>query len=95
MQRKPLKKAIMKSSNLEKVYFNKKTSALLKKINKQKNYCNRFYVDLTNVCKNKTLWKYFQSYCSDKRKIAKKITLADGLVSEELNQFFENVRKRF
>ena len=40
---KTLRKAIMKRSYLEKVYFKKKTPDSLIKFKKQKNYCSRLY----------------------------------------------------
>ena len=38
-----MRKAIMKRSFLEKVYFRKKTDYSLRAYKKQKNYCSRLY----------------------------------------------------
>ena len=40
---KALRKAIMKRSLLEKIYFKKRTQESFKKYKKQKNYCSRLY----------------------------------------------------
>ena len=40
---KALRKAIMKRSQLEKIYFKKRTQESFKKYKKQKNYCSRLY----------------------------------------------------
>ena len=40
---KALRKAIMKRSRLEEIYFKKRTQESIKKYKKQKNYCSRLY----------------------------------------------------
>ena len=59
-------------------------------------------LDLSKTCDNKTFWKTFQPFFSEKRKITKTITLVDEdevvisddqLISEELNQYFKNATK--
>ena len=56
----------------------------------------------SNVCDNKTFWKYIQPFFSEKRKISNKITLVDDndtivsndqSISEELNTFLKNATK--
>ena len=56
----------------------------------------------SNVCDNKTFWKYIQPFFSEKRKISNKITLVDDndtivsddqSISEELNISFKNATK--
>ena len=40
---KALRKAIMRRSKLEKIYFKKQTNEFLKVCKKQKNYCSKLY----------------------------------------------------
>ena len=40
---KALRKAIMRRSKLEKIYFKKQTNESLKAYKKQKNYCSKLY----------------------------------------------------
>ena len=110
---KALRKAIMKRSYLEKLYFKKKkTIESLKKYKKHKNFCSKLYkkerkkyfetLDVNKITDNKAFWKNIQPLFSEKRKFANKITLEDSeknilsddtLVSEELNNFFQNAIK--
>ena len=109
---KALRKAIMKSSYSEKLYFKKKTTESSKKYKKHKNFCSRLYkkerkkyfdtLNVNKVTDNKAFWKNIQPLFSENRKFANKITLKnsekntlsdDTLVSEELNDFFENATK--
>ena len=81
---KSLRKAIMKWSNLKKIYLKKKTPESLKKYKKQKNYCSRLYkkerkkffsnLDSSKIYDNKTFWKTIQPFSSKKPKIKNKIT---------------------
>ena len=83
-----LRKAIMKRSYLEKLYFKKKTTESLKKYKKHKNFCSRLYkkerkkyfdtLDVNKITDNKAFWKNIQPLFSEKRKFANKITLEDS-----------------
>ena len=85
---KALRKAIMKRSYLEKLYFKKKTTESLKKYKKHKNFCSRLYkkerkkyfdtLDVNKITDNKAFWKNIQPLFSEKRKFANKITLEDS-----------------
>ena len=109
---KPLRKAIMKRSYLEKLYFKKKTTESLKNYKKHKSFSSKLHkkerkkyfdtLDINKITDNKTFWKNIQPLFSEKRKFANKITLEDSeknilsddiLVSEELNNFFQNAIK--
>ena len=102
----------MRRSNLQTTYFKKRTPESLKKYKKQKNYCSKLYkkerkaffsnLNPSNICDNKTFWKYVQPFFSEKRKISNKITLVDDndtivsddqSISEELTTFFKNATK--
>ena len=84
---KALRKAIMKRSQLEKIYFKKRTQESFKKYKKQKNYCSRLYkrerksffesIDSSKITDNKTFWKNIQPFFSKKRKTVNKVTLVD------------------
>ena len=97
----------MRRSNLQSIYCKKRTPESLKKDQKQKNYCSKLYkkerkaifsnLNPSNICDNKTSWKYIQPFFSEKRKNSNEITLVDDndvivshdrSVSEELNTFF-------
>ena len=73
---KALRKAIMKRSQLQKIYFKKRTQESFKKYKKQKNYCSRLYkresffesIDSSKRTDNKTFWKNIQPFFSEKRK---------------------------
>ena len=83
----PLRKMILKRSNLRTIYFNKKTPKPLKKYKKQNNYCRKLYkkerkaffsnLNPSNNLWQKTFWKYVQPFFSEKIKISNKITLVD------------------
>ena len=85
---KALRKAIMKRSYLEKLYLKKKTAESLKKYEKNKNFCSRFYkkerkkyfdtLDVNKITDKKAFWKNIQPLFSEKRKFANKITLEDS-----------------
>ena len=80
---KPLRKAIMKRSYLEKIYFKKKTTQSLEKYKKQKNYCSRLYkkerkkffnnLNTSFVNDNKLFWKTVKPFCSNKGSFGNKI----------------------
>ena len=84
---KALRKAIMKRSQLEKIYFKKRTQESFKKYKKQKNYCSRLYkrerksffesIDSSKMTDSKTFWKNIQPFFSEKRKTVNKITLVN------------------
>ena len=67
---KAFRKAIMKRSQLEKIYFKKRTQESFKKYKKQKNYCSRLYkrerksffesIDFSKITDNKTFKLSFQ-----------------------------------
>ena len=69
-------------SNLQTIYFKKIASESLEKYKKQKNYCSKLYkkerkvffsnLNPSNICDNKTFWKYIQPFFSEKRKISNK-----------------------
>ena len=84
-----LRKAIMKRSHLEKLYFfKKKTTESLKKYKKHKNFCSGLYkkerkkyfdkLDVKKITDNKAYWKSIQTLFSEKRQLANKITLEDS-----------------
>ena len=85
---KALRKAIMKRSYLEKLYFKKKTTESLKKYKKHKNFCSRLYkkerkkyfdtLDVNKITDNKAFWKNIQPLFSEKRKLKNKKTLEDS-----------------
>ena len=63
--------------------------------------CKKYFdtLDVNNITDNKAFWKNIQPLFCEKRKFANKITLEnseqnilfdDTLVSEELNNFFQN-----
>ena len=84
---KALRKATMKRSYLENLYFKKRTPESMKKYKKQKNFCSKLYkkerwkyfesLDPSRIVDNKTFWKNIQPLFSEKRKIANKVTLVD------------------
>ena len=73
---KPLRKAIMRRSYLEKMYFKKRTVDSLTKYKKQKNYCSRLYkkerkkffdnLNPSIVEDNKTFWKTVKPFLTNK-----------------------------
>ena len=73
---KPLRKAIMRRSYLEKIYFKKRTVDSLTKYKKQKNYCSRLYkkerkkffdnLNPSIVEDNKTFWKTVKPFLTNK-----------------------------
>ena len=101
----------MRRSNLQTIYFKKRTPESLKKYRKEKNYCSKLYkkerkaffsnLNPSNICDNKTFWKYIQPFFSETRKISNKITLVDDdtifsddqSISEELKTFLTNATK--
>ena len=104
----------MRRSKLQTIYFKKRKPESLRKYQKQKNYCSKLYkkerkaffsnLNPSNICDNKTFWKYVQPFFSEKRKIASKTTLVDDIdtivsddqsISEELNISFKNATKSF
>ena len=90
---KPLRKAIMKRSYLEKVYLKKKTPLSLEKYKKHKNYCSRIYkkekrnffntLNTSFINDNKLFWKTVKPFFSNKGSFGNKIKLVEN---EELLQ---------
>ena len=93
---KALRKAIMKRSYLENLYFKKRTPESMKKYQKQKNFCMKLYkkerrkyfesLDPSKIVDNKTFWKNTHPLFSAKRKIANKVTLVskeNKIISED------------
>ena len=103
---KALRKAIMKRSYSEKLYFKKRIPESMKKY-REKKMCKlytkeqRKYFENLNPLKivdNKTSWKNIQLLFSEKRNIRSqvkrtKLLFEDSLVSEETNFFFQNTTK--
>ena len=68
----------MGRSYLQTIYFKKRTPESLKKYKKQKNYCSKLYkkerktffsnLNASNICDNKTFWKYVQPFFLRKEK---------------------------
>ena len=68
----------MRRSNLQTIYFKKRIPESLKKYQKQKNYCGKLYkkerkaffsnLNSSNICDNKTFWKYIQPFFLRKEK---------------------------
>ena len=75
----------MNRSNLQKIYFLKKTPESLKKYNKQKDYCSWLYkkerkkffsnLDSPKKCDNKTFWKTIQPFFLKNEKLEAKLFL--------------------
>ena len=73
---KPLRKSIMRSSHLEKVYYKNKFEKNFKAYKKQKNFCSRLYkkerkrffnnLNLSFVTDNKLFWKTIQPFFLNK-----------------------------
>ena len=94
---KPLRKAIMKRSYLEKVYFKKQTTRSLERYKKQKNYCSRLYkkdrknffnsLNTSFVNGNKLSWKTVKPFFSNKGSFGIKIKLVenDELLQDDRN----------
>ena len=69
---KPLRKSIMRGSNLEKVYYKNKSEKSFKAGMKQKNFCSRLYkkerkrffsnFNLSFVTDNKLFWKMIKPF---------------------------------
>ena len=92
---KALRKAIMKRSYLENLYFKKRSPESMKKYKKQKNICSKLYkkerrryfesLDPSKIVDDKTFWKNIQPLFSEKRKTATKVTFVhkeDKIISE-------------
>ena len=80
---KALRKAIMRRSHLQNLYFKKKTPEALNEFKKQKNYCSRLYkkerkkyfseLKISDVTDNKRFWKTIKPLFADKRTLNKQI----------------------
>ena len=103
---KPLRKAIMRRSHLEKVYYKNKSEKSFKAYKKQKNFCirlhknerKRFFNNLNPsfVTDNKLFWKTIKPFFSNKGNYGSQIKLVEKLqdddqIAKELNKFFKNV----
>ena len=83
-----LRKAIMKRSQLGKLYFKIQTTESLKKYQKHNTFCSRLYkkerkkylntLDANKITDNKAFWKNIQPLFSEKRKSANKIIREDS-----------------
>ena len=77
-----LRKALMKRSKLEKIYFKKKTSESLKAYKKQKNYCSMLYKkerkkyfdnhNTSILSDDQTFWKVIKPFFINKSTFGKK-----------------------
>ena len=84
---KPLRKAIMRRSYLEKVYYKNKSEKSFKAYKKQKNFCSRlykkerkrFFNNLTPlfVTDNKLFWKTIKTFFSNKGNYGSQIKLVE------------------
>ena len=84
---KPLRKAIMRRSHLEKVYYKNKSEKSFKAYKKQKNFCcrlykkerKRFFNNLTPsfVADNKLFWKKIKPFFSNKGNCGSQIKLVE------------------
>ena len=84
---KALRKAIMRRSKLEKIYFKKQTNELLKAYKKQKNYCSKLYkkerkkffdnLNTSVVSDNKTFWKVIKPFFTNKSTFGRNIKLIE------------------
>ena len=82
---KPLRKAIMRRSNLEYKYLKNRTPENQEVYKKPKNYCSRLYkkerksyytnLDFKNITDNKRFWKTMMPFLTDKGVNSQKITL--------------------
>ena len=92
---KPLRKAIMKRSQLENKYLQNSSNENKIRYKKQKNFCSRLYkkerkkfyskLDIKNFTDNKQFWKTMKPFLSDKCNNASKISLAhkNKVISED------------
>ena len=84
---KALRKAIMRRSKLEKIYFKKQTNESLKAYKKQKNYCSKLYkkerkkffdnLNKSFVSDNKTFWKVIKPFFINKSTFGRNIKLVE------------------
>ena len=84
---KPLRKAIMKRSELQSKYHKKATEENKTRYKKQKNFCSKLYkrekkryynnLNLNDITDNKIFWKTVKPFLSDKGTRSSHITLID------------------
>ena len=84
---KPLRKAIMRRSHLEKVYYKNKSEKSFKAYKKQKNFCSRLYkkerkwffnsLNPSFVTDNKLFWKTIKPFFSNKGNYRSQIKLVE------------------
>ena len=84
---KALRKAIMRRSKLEKIYFKKQTNESLKTYKKHKNYCSTLYkkggkkffdnLNTSVVSNNKTFWEVIKSLFTNKSTFGRNIKLIE------------------
>ena len=84
----PLRKAIMKRSYLENLYFKRRTDHSLRNYKKQKNYCSRLYkkerknffnkLNTSFVSDNKLFWKTVKPFFSNNGSHQGNIKLVEG-----------------
>ena len=105
---KALRKAIMRRSKLEKIYFKKQTNESFKAYTKQKNYCSKLYKKEKNYLTIsihllypiiRLFWKVIKPFFTNKStfgrsiKLIEKEILKDDTEIAELNRFFSNAVK--
>ena len=83
----PLRKAIMRRSHLEKVYYKNKSEKSFKAYKKQKNFCSRLYkkerkrffnnLNPSFVTDNKLFWKTIKPFFSNKGNYGSQIILVE------------------
>ena len=84
---KSMRKAIMRRSKLEKIYFKKETNESLKVYKRQRNYCSKFYkkegkkffdnLNTSVVSNNKTFWKVTKPLFTNKSTFGRNIKLIE------------------
>ena len=101
---KSMRKAIMRRSYLENIYFKKRTDESLRLYKKQKNYCSMLYKKFFNKLNpsfandNKLFWKTIKWFFSNKGSSGSNIKLVendkilqdDKKIAQELNSFLKN-----
>ena len=103
---KALRKAIMRRSKLEKIYFKKQTNESLKAYKKQKNYCSKLYkkerkklfrnLSTSVVFDNKNIWKVIKPFFTNKRTFGRNIKLIEKEeILKEYNEIAEELNLFF
>ena len=103
---KPLRKAIMRRSHLEKVYYKNKSEKSFKAYKKQKNFCSRLYknerkrffnnLNPSFVTDNKLFWKTIKPFFSNKVNYGSQIKLVEkDEVLQDDDQIAKELNKFF